>query len=560
METRYKEKACINLQEVLDDAVLQGDNKYIGFVHSDGSLDKLTYAELYTEAANVLIKLQNAGINRGDYIILCTDTNYDTIIHLWACILGGIIPTILQPPVSFTSHNASADKLFRVNQLLDSPYIILGKGIKNPDSEQIDPEKVLPIDYIKEPGSAQIVYSDGNDIAYLQFSSGSTGDPKGVVLTHNNILTNIDAISKALRLNHQDATANWMPLYHDMGLIGYHITPLYYTFNQYHIETVDFIKDPFLWLRTMSEYRANITGCPNFGQALINRHITRKDPGDIDLSSVKAILNGAEPISPEIMEKFMNNLEPFGLKKEAMMPVYGMAEATLAIAFFPMDDAPVITTFKRECIAENGAARIYNGTDIPTQRIVNVGKPIKSVSLEIKTKDGKTLPEGLLGEVMVKGDNVSQGYFRDLKKGSKKRGNDWLHTGDQGFMLFGDLYITGRYKDIIFINGKNFYSHDLEAFAIRECDLSYGKLVIGGYFNEKKGHDSIIIFLAGSDNEHTREKLKQVTELFRDTLGIQIDHYVVVRSNQIQKTSSGKLKRYQMIKNFLDGELIEIFL
>ena len=560
METRYKEKACINLQEVLDDAVLQGDNKYIGFVHSDGSLDKLTYTDLYAEAANVLIKLQKAGINRGEYIILCTDTNYDTIVHLWACILGGIIPTVLQPPVSFTSHNASADKLFRVNQLLESPYIILGKGIKNPDSEQIDPEKIITIDYEKEPGKAQIVYSNGDDIAYLQFSSGSTGDPKGVILTHKNIISNADAISEGLHFNHDDITVNWMPLYHDMGLIGYHITPLYYTYNQYHIETIDFIKDPFLWLNTMTEYKATITGCPNFGQALINRHITRKDPINIDLSSIKALLNGAEPISPEIMETFMANLEPYGLKKSSMMPVYGMAEATLAISFFPMGNEPVITTFKRECLAENGAARIYNGTDVPTQRIVNVGKTLNSISIEIKNEDGKTLPDGLLGEVMVKGDNVSQGYFRDLKKGTPKRGNDWLATGDQGFMLLGDLYITGRYKDIIFINGKNFYSHDLEAFAIRECNLSYGKLVIGGYFNEKKGHDSIIIFLAGSDNEHTREKLKQVTELFRDTLGLQIDHYVFVRSNQIHKTSSGKLKRYQIIKDFLDNELQEIFL
>lgn len=560
MENRYKNTACTNLQEVLDDAVLQGADKYIGFVHGDGSLDRLTYSELYTEATNILIKLQKHGIKRGDYIILCTDTNYDTVVHLWACILGGIVPTVLQPPVSFTSHNISADKLLMVNRLLENPYIIFGKEIKNPDPVQFDPRKIIAINYSKEPGRAEIFYSDGNDIAYVQFSSGSTGDPKGVILTHNNIITNADSISKGLCFNHDDVTVNWMPLYHDMGLIGYHITPLYYTYNQYHIETIDFIKDPFLWLTTMTKYKATITGCPNFGQALINRHMTRKNPTDIDLSSVKALLNGAEPISPEIMEKFMANLEPYGFKKSSMMPVYGMAEATLAISFFPIGNEPEVKAFKQESLSKYGTAIVYDGTHEPVQRIVNVGKPLKDILIKISNDSGETQPEGVLGEVMVKGDNVSQGYFRDLKKGSKKRGDGWLPTGDQGFILSGHLYITGRYKDIIFINGINFYSHDLESFAIRECDLAYGKFVIGGYFNEKKGHDSIIAFLAGSDNEHTRDKLKKITGLYHDTLGLQIDHYVLVRSNQIHKTSSGKLKRYQMVKNFLDGELKEIVL
>jgi acyl-CoA synthetase (AMP-forming)/AMP-acid ligase II len=559
MGERYRDTACSNLQQVLIEAAEKHGDLTLGFVNADGTKEELSFAGLFRKAKEILSVYREKGVTEGKYLIIATDNNYQTICHFWAAILGGIIPTILQPPFSFNIHNPAAEKLYKVYQLLEKPHVVIPDKLNGPDIEQLDSQSIIRDNEVgPEAEDSSIIVSDYSDTAYLQFSSGSTGDPKGVMLTHSNILENIDSISDALKLTHDDVSVNWMPLYHDMGLIGYHITPVYIPLHQLHIETTDFIKDPFLWLRTMSEEGVNITGCPNFGQALINRHMQRKEPGNLDLSSVRAILNGAEPISPEIMESFMENLSVFNLNRKAMMPVYGMAEATLAVTFNPMEQTPEVTSFKQYCLSVNNAARIHNGGHEPVQRIVNVGKPIKGVTVAILDKNENRLKEGFVGEVCVKGKNVSKGYYRDRNKFSEGPTAQWLRTGDQGFILFGDLYITGRYKDIIFINGRNFYANDLESYAIRECELMYGKFIIGGYFNDEKGRDSIIAFLAGSDTQETRSKFQQVSALFISKLGIHIDHFVLVRSNQIPKTSSGKIKRYKIIQAFQGGELKEI--
>ena len=559
MAERYREGACKNLQQVLLEASMQHGDRSIGFIDSQGNKNEITFSGLAVKAKETLCLYREKNIQQGDYLIISTDKNAETIIHFWAALLGGIIPTILQPPVSFNIHNPAAEKLYKVYNLLGKPNVILPEALNGPDIAHFC-EKHIIRDNEKAGEHREVIIADADnaDTAYIQFSSGSTGDPKGVMLSHKNILNNVDAISRALKLTHEDVSVNWMPLYHDMGLIGYHITPVYIALHQLHIETTDFIKDPFLWLRTMSRERVNITGCPNFGQALVNRHIQRKEPGKIDLSSVRAILNGAEPISPEIMNTFMENLGAYGLKQEAMMPVYGMAEATLAVTFNPMEEKPVVTSFKQYCLSVNNAARIHNGGHEPVQRIVNVGRPITGVEIAIMNGDNVKMKEGFVGEVCVKGENVTRGYFRDKDKIKDNRELQWLRTGDQGFILYGDLYITGRYKDIIFINGSNYYANDLEATAIREFGLVYGKFIIGGYHDEKKGHDSIIAFMVGSDNPTTRARCREVGNYFLNKLGIPISNFVLVRSNQIPKTSSGKIKRYKIINAFLSGELNDI--
>ena len=559
MGERYRETACTSLQQVLIEAAEKHGELTIGFVESNGEIQDIRYDQLFRNAKKILTALRERGLREGDYLILASDSNKRTISFFWAAVLGGIIPTILQPPVSFNSHNPAAEKLYSVYDLLNQPCLILPSSLKDTHFEHIDKGQIIYDNICFENLSEGVTTaSKPEDTAYIQFSSGSTGNPKGVMLSHENLLTNADSIAEGLKLSSLDCTANWMPLYHDMGLIGYHITPIYYSHYQIHIETIDFIKNPFLWLQAMSERKVNISGCPNFGLALVNRHMLRKDPGNIDLSNLRGLLNGAEPISPEIMEQFIENFRKYGFRENAMMPVYGMAEATLAITFNPIGTKPIVTTFKRYCLVKNNAARIYNGSMEETQRIVSVGKPLSGVEISIQSRKGDILRDGMVGEICVKGKSVFQGYFRDKDKPESKNKNEWFRTGDQGFILMDDLYITGRYKDIIFINGSNYYANDLEATAIRECDLVYGKFIIGGYHDEKKGHDSIIAFMVGSDNQATRSKCKEVGSYFLNKLGIPISNFVLVRSNQIPKTSSGKIKRYKIIQAFQGGELKEI--
>ncbi|PID94886.1 MAG: hypothetical protein CSA95_02105 [Bacteroidetes bacterium] len=559
MDKIYRDSPCHNLQQVVIEAAEKHPSLTMGFVKSGGEIVEESFRELLFHAGRVLHTYEKRGLKRGDYLVIATDDNQHTIHHFWGAILGGIIPTILQPPVSFNRDNPAAEKLLRVYELLGKPHVVLSEEARRNAPEQIARTHII-IDYeIETECCKKYCDSSPTDTAYLQFSSGSTGHPKGVMLSHQNLLSNVDAISEALRLTHRTVSLNWMPLYHDMGLVGYHITPVYIPLHQLHLSTDNFIKDPFLWLRTLSSKRVQITGCPNFGQALINRHLLRKSPGDLDLSSLRAILNGAEPISAQIMEEFMQNLAPYGLRPEAMMPVYGMAEATLAVSFNPMDEKPVITSFLQEELVKREVAIEAKGSHAISQRIVNVGYPLKGVQLSIRDGKGVPLPEGRIGEVWIKGDHIFKGYFRDRNHPLQEK-QEWLHSGDQGFIINNALHITGRYKDIIFINGKNFYAHDLEYKAIQACALTYGKFIIGGYHAPEEGHDHIIAFMAGSDNPKTRAKRHEIAEFFKNKLGITIHHFVFVRSNQIHKTSSGKIRRFQMIQDFLSGKHKEAML
>ncbi|TRZ70620.1 MAG: hypothetical protein D4R97_08035 [Bacteroidetes bacterium] len=237
--------------------------------------------------------------------------------------------------MTFSGYNPSVVKLMNVYEQLESPFIFMSAELK--DSGDLHQDKVKHITELDYNGSYPEPNLKPDDLAFIQFSSGSTGDPKGIMLTHKNLMVNMEAIRLGLDIHYPDNFGNWMPLFHDMGLIGYHITPVYCMVFQYQTETIDFIMNPGLWLNLMGRQKITISGCTNFGLALVLRYFNRKKPAlDWDFSRMKALLNGAEPISVKIMQDFVAALMPFGFIPEAMMPVYGMSEATLAISFAPL--------------------------------------------------------------------------------------------------------------------------------------------------------------------------------------------------------------------------------
>ncbi len=548
-----------NLPELLIRVATMHPEKGVGFINPDGSDHFLTYTELHHKAGQLLNGLARFDIRAGDHIILALDKNAEIIPLLWACFLGGIIPTVLQPPLSFTEFNPSAEKAAKVFQVLSKPRIILShhyftgwKQGEIPDEYFIDIESIKQV-----PGDHEIREPEGNDTALIQFSSGSTGDPKGIVLSHRNILTNTSDISFALNLTTADVSVNWMPLYHDMGLMGYHFTSIYGQVNQYIIDTPDFIKNPALWLDVMSDKRATITGCPNFGQVLVSRYLTRKKAGHWDLSPMRAMLDGAEPISTMVMNEFITNLKPFGFRRNALMPVYGMAEASLAVTFSALHHDPEVLAVNRYDLQHNNLA-VPRTVGEDYVEVVCVGKKMNHTEIRIVDENDDPLPENEVGQVQIRGINVTPGYFNNPGETVRSFCNDWLRTGDLGFTRDQKLYITGRIKDIIFINGTNYYAHDLENTAMQIEEITFGKIVIGGYFDEKEGRDKLIVFLVGAQNQATTDLFRKIKILFMQTIGISPDTFIPVRSNQIPRTSSGKIQRYKMIRSYLRGEFENI--
>ncbi len=543
----------LTLPELLFRAAEAHSDTFIGYVNEDGSIIRQSYRELLAEATSAAAGLQNLGLKPGDKLIIASQGNRGIIRLLWGSFLAGVIPTVLQPPMTFSGYNPAVVKMMNVYTQLGEPFIFLSDDVSG--YGELPAVKVKRSSDLDCSGTFTCPELKPGDPAFIQFSSGSTGDPKGIVLTHTNLMVNMDAISKGLDLKHSDSTGSWMPLFHDMGLIGYHLTPIYYAHDQYHIETIDFIKNPGLWLNLMSESQICVTGCPNFGLALVLRFLSRKKTlTDWNFSAMKAMLNGAEPISVQIMNDFVEKLRPFGFRPEAMMPVYGMAEATLAISFTPLMQDSVITAFDSTMLdIENKAVKV--DASHPNARLLSgVGKALNDTEIRIVDGNDQPVEEAIAGHIQLRGGGITGGYFNKPEETAAAFCNGWLRTGDIGFFFEGNLYVSGRHKDIIFKNGRNYFANDLEVLACSLEEISYGKICFGGTTSRQTGHDKVIAFLAGSPGDKATETFRQLRALLRSNLGITVDELVMVKSNEIPKTSSGKLQRYKLMQRYLAGE------
>jgi acyl-CoA synthetase (AMP-forming)/AMP-acid ligase II len=529
----------------------------VHYIAEDGSEQLQTYQELLQEAESFAYGLLSSGMKAGNFAIIATEKNRETITCLWSCFLAGIVPTILQPPVSLADNSQASIKMLNVFAQLESPLVIVSKAIADANPEMKTCTRIYT--GLTNGEALDLKKPAEDDLAFIQFSSGSTGDPKGIMLTHRNLAANMSAIKTGLQLSSNDHTGNWMPLYHDMGLIGYHLTPIFTLSSQYHIETIDFIKNPSLWLDMMSSSKISVTGCPNFGLALVLRHLKRKTTlPEWNFAAMKALLNGAEPISVKIMDEFISTVKKFHFAEEAMMPVYGMAEATLAVSFTPLMKPSVITCFDSDALDRNHMAVPLPATlhSKHGRYISSVGIALEGIDIRIVDEEDMPLADGNAGNIQIKGTSITKGYYRNETTTRNSFCGNWLRTGDIGFFFEGNLYISGRFKDIIFMNGKNYFANDLENLACTMEEISYGKVAFGGVTDHKAGKDKIIIFVAGIPDSKAAETLQNLRSLFRKTLGIPVDEMVVLRSNEFPKTSSGKIQRYKILNRYQQGDFV----
>ncbi len=459
--------------KTLVDIFINRRSEDIGITFIEGS-DKefyLSYHHLYEHALSTLLLLQNKGLKPGDELVLQLDNSKTYIIVFWACILGGIIPI----PLTIGRTDDHRLKLFNVWEILNNPHLIISKqdleklaifaGTKGLQHkfETLNNNKILFEEVIfNETGQGKLHYPKEDDIAYVQFSSGSTGDPKGVILTHKNLLTNSHAILKSLKSPKSgEIFFTWMPLTHDMGLIGFHITPFVAGWQHYIMPTELFIRRPSLWLQKISEHKVTFTASPNFGYRYVINRFDEKSVIDLDLSCLRLLANGAEPISAILCEEFTNKFAEYGLHKYVIFPVYGLAEASLAVTFTkPLSE---IQTLKIDRTRLNCGDNITEVKDKKGLSFVNVGEILENCYIRITDNLNNMVDDDIIGRIQIKGDNVTRGYYNNPIASEKIISKDgWLDTGDFGFMHKGCLYITGRAKDIIFINGQNYYPHDIE--------------------------------------------------------------------------------------------------
>jgi 1-acyl-sn-glycerol-3-phosphate acyltransferases len=402
------------------------------------------------------------------------------------------------------------------------------------------------------------------DIALLQYTSGSTGDPKGVTLTHTNLLANIRSIGEALQLRSEDVGVSWLPLYHDMGLIGAWLTLLHFGTPLSVISPLAFLTRPERWLWAFHEHRATITAAPNFAYELCVRKIADKDIAGLDLSSMRAALNGAEPVNPETLERFEQRFRKYGFRREAQLPVYGLAEASLAVTFPPLNRGPRVDLVNREIFTAQGRAE--PATEDPAAiAFVSSGMPVPRHEVRIVDDSGRNVPDRTEGFLWFRGPSATTGYFNNpvatqtlFPEGQAPQGEfAWVNSGDRAYRADGEIFVTGRVKDIIIKGGRNLYPHEVEELAGRADGIRKGCIVAFGLKDEGAGTEKLVVVAETREFDPARRSAiaASVTNEVSAGLGLPPDRIELIPLGSIPKTSSGKLRREETRQLYIAGTL-----
>ena len=540
----------------------RGVDRTVCYVEGENVERRLPYGEIHARALGILRHLQAMGAQRGDKLIIFLKNNEQFLDAFWAAVCGGIIPV----PLSVGLNDEHRHKLLRVARRLGAPLLYTdAKNLQRLEmlSAQVG-ESVLfaslkarsfLVESITDISRAGRLYRPAaNDLAMIQFSSGSTSEPKGVMLTHGNLMANCEAVTAVSKLCETDISLSWMPLTHDMGLIGFYLMQFANRVQINLMPTDLFVRRPLLWLQMASRKRVTITCSPNFGYRHFLKVLGGRRLEGVDLSSIRLIYNGAEPISVQLCDEFTNALDHTGLNRHAMYPVYGLAEASLAVTL------PEVNTGYRWIRANRhklnvGAKIELNPTDaLDSLELVSVGSALPATEVRVVDDLRAGLPDGCVGHILIRGKSVTRGYFADPAATTVAFDTEgWLHTGDLGVVHEGELYITGRAKEIIVINGQNYYPYDLENIAQRAPGLELGKVVVAGVRKPGAQSEELLVFVLhrGPMGEIV-STAQAVSRLVNEHTGLEVA--MVIPIKRIPKTTSGKVRRHVLAQAHINGD------
>jgi acyl-CoA synthetase (AMP-forming)/AMP-acid ligase II len=383
---------------------------------------------------------------------------------------------------------------------------------------------------------------DPNAIALIQYTSGSTGDPKGVVLTHANLLANIRAMGRIMDASSVDVFVSWLPLYHDMGLVGMALGSLYVGAEAIVMTPDAFVKRPIEWLRAISKYRATVSFAPNFAYDLAVRRVKDADLADLDLSSWRVAGCGAEPIHPPTLAAFADKFRPAGFRSTAFVPSYGLAEIVLAATLAPRGRALQVERLVADDVTTRRVATHANGTPAETVSVVGCGTPLPGHEVHILDEHGRTLPERHIGEIVLTGPSVSPGYYNDVETTARTIRDGRLFTGDLGYLSSGELFVCGRVKDLIIVNGRKYHPQDLEWGVADLAGIRRGRVVAFGT-TSGQGADRTVVVAEPSGTVPPAELTDAIRRRIVDICGLVVDDVVLVPSGTVARTTSGKVRR-----------------
>ncbi len=456
------------LTEMLDWHVISHAQRPHVYLYGDGDEPEvITYGTLENGARAIAGGLQARGLVPGQSVAIMLPTGREYLFSFFGILLAGGIPVPIYPPLR---PSQLEDHLRRHAGILDNAQAVMlitvtqaqrVAGLLKAQVESLR-DIVFPgeLDMRAAAFSAHAV--QGHDVAFLQYTSGSTGAPKGVILTHANLLANIRSMGEAVHADFSDVFVSWLPLYHDMGLIGAWLGSLYYGMPLVLMSPMAFLTRPQRWLWTIHKHRGTLTAAPNFAYELCLNQLREEDIKGLDLGSLRLAFSGAEPVSPNTVRRFAERFAPYGLRPQAIAPVYGLAEAAVGLAFPPLERGPIIDRIQREPFASLGKAVPADSAEPRALEFVACGRPLQGYQIRIVDAAGRELPERQEGHLQFRGPSTTAGYFRNAAATRSLFDGVWLDSGDLAYVAEGDVYLTSRVKGIIIRGGRNLYPHEVE--------------------------------------------------------------------------------------------------
>src|SRR5438105_5209622 len=546
------------------DASLGVHDRGFHFVGAKGPGEDLvlSYHELRLEALKRAWYLRALGLGKGDRLALVVPDGQDFIPTFLGALWAGIVPVPLYPPLSLGKLDAFMEALVNILNVAEPKMLVtnerVGKVLWSAVGQVPSLQRVILAEELAAaaPSTDPLSYPADEDLAFLQFTSGSTSAPKGVVVTHGSLKANAHAITRdGLKIDDSrgDVAVSWLPLYHDMGLIGLVLCTLTAHLKTVFIPTLSFIKNATVWLDTISKHGGSLTFAPNFAYALATKRARPEQIARWDLSRMRVFGCGSEPINPDTMRAFAKAFAPAGLKPTAPLPCYGMAEAALAMSVIGLDETLTTDRIDPERYHQDKkAAPAANGSAL---EVVCCGRTFPHHELAIQDEKGRILPDRSVGEICFRGPSVAAGYWGNPEAsraaGMGKPGA-WLRTGDLGYMVHGEVYISGRLKDILIVNGRNYYPQRIE-WAVEELPgVRKGSAVV--FSRPGKASEEVVV--AVETRERDPEKLRAaIVAKVGDDLQLPVADVAMVPPGALPKTSSGKLQRRKTREQYLNGTL-----
>jgi acyl-CoA synthetase (AMP-forming)/AMP-acid ligase II len=516
---------------------------------------RLGWDEVHSRASRVAGALSDLGIRPGDRVALVLRTEPAFLDVFFGALLAGAVPVPLYPPVRLGRMEEYLGATARMLRVAGARLVVASGAVRRLLGEAVAGAR--PELGCREAGwllargrPAEPASPAPADLALVQFSSGSTVDPKPVALTHANLMAQVGALLALVRPTGRDCLVSWLPLYHDMGLIGCLLGAASHPGPLVLIAPEHFLARPALWLRAIARHRGTISAAPHFAYAYAEQRVRDEDLAGLDLASWRVALDGAEPVTAPPLRRFADRFERFGLDRRALMPVYGLSEAALAVTFAP--PRPEVRTLRV------GPAVLGARIEAGEREVISVGVPVPGVAVEIRGPGGEALAERHLGRIHVRGPSVMQGYLGDPEATGRVLRDGWLDTGDLGFADGGELFVHGRAKDLVIVRGANHAPEEFESCLDGIAGLRPGCAVALGYLPPGADGEELLL-LAELPRKAAATRPERLEEAIRTAVlertGVRPHQIRLLPPGTLPRTSSGKMRRAEALRRFLAGEL-----